>query len=189
MNVVVNTDTQMLNDVRERLGTFSRKAPNAISSALNRAVTNVSSNVSKEVRKKYTVKSSDIKQTLSKTRASRQDLHAIVKSKGELLPLDRFKVSPRSVQPKRKKPIKVAVKKEGLKPLLGAFVGEIHGTKVFKRVGKKRLPIRRLFGPSIPQMIENEEVRSFINQEGNETFNRRLDHEINRILAQGANNT
>ncbi|EFV78955.1 hypothetical protein HMPREF1013_00839 [Bacillus sp. 2_A_57_CT2] len=186
MNVVVNTDTTMINDVRERLGTFSNKAPNVISSALNRAVTNVSSNVSKEVRQRYVVKAADIKNTLSKTKASRSNLSAIVKSSGGLMPLDRFKVSPRTVQPRRKKPIKVSVKKGGLKTLPGAFVVNLNGIKVFKRTTKRRLPIMRLFGPSIPQMIGNEEVREKINLEGNETFQRRLDHEINRILSRGA---
>lgn len=185
MNVVVTTDTQMLNDVRERLGTFSNKAPNVISRSLNRAVTNVSSNVSKEVRKQYVIKASDIKGTLSKTKASKANMSAIIRSRGELTPLDRFKISPKTVQPKRKRPIKVSVKKDGLKTVLGAFVADIHGTKVFKREGKKRLPVTRLFGPSVPQMLNNEEIRLKINKEGRETFERRLDHEINRILTQG----
>lgn len=186
MNVIVQTDQRMLNEVREKLGTFANKAPNAISSALNRTVTNVSSNVGKEVSKRYAIKSGVVKQTLTKTRANRSTLSAIVESSGQLIPLDRFKVSPKTPQPKRKKPIKVAVKKNGMKTLLGAFVGDIHGNKVFKREGTKRLPIQRLFGPSIPQMIGNEEVVQVINEEGKATFDRRLEHEINRILERGA---
>lgn len=185
MSVTVNVDQRMLEEVRSKLGDMSKKAPNAISSALNRAVTNVASNVSKEVRKEYVIKASDIKSTLTKTRATRTSLQAIVKSRGELVPLDRFKVSPRTVQPKRKKPIKVAVKKDGLKETLGAFVADISGIKVFKRTSKKRLPIDRLFGPSVPQMIGNEEIRKKINREGQDTFNNRLEHEINRILGTG----
>lgn len=110
---------------------------------------------------------------------------AVVRSKGNLIPLDRFKVTPRTVQPKRKKPIKIAVKKNGAKSGGRAFVADINGIKVFKRVNKRRLPINRLFGPSIPQMLDNEEIREKINQEGFDTFNRRLDHEINRILSRG----
>lgn len=186
MNVTVNVDQQLLNEVRERLRSLSNKAPNAISTALNRAVTSVASNVSKEVRKEYVIKSSDIKETISKTRASRSNLNAMVRSKGELIPLDRFKVSPKTVQPTRKKPIKVAVKKGGLKTTLGAFVTDINGIKVFKRESKKRLPINRLFGPSVPQMLKNEEIRRNINEEGKRVFNERLDNQINRILS-GAN--
>ena len=181
----VTLNQQLLKDVQDKLGSFSKKAPNALSSSLNRAVTNVASNVSKEVRKEYNIKAADIKATLSKTRASRANLSAIVKSRGELLPLDKFKVSPKTVQPKRKAPIKVGVKKSGLKPLLGAFVADINGIKVFERQGKGRLPVRKLFGPSVPQMLKNEEVRANIDREGTATFYRRLDHEINRILEKG----
>lgn len=182
----VRVDENMLNDVRGRLGDMSDKAPQAISSALNRAVTTVASTISKEVRKEYIIKAADIKETLEKGKANKTNLSAIVKSRGNLIPLDRFKVSPRKVSPKRKTPIKIAVKKDAAKPLKGAFVGDIHGIKVFKRSSRKRLPIDRLFGPSIPQMIGNEDVREKINTEGREMFERRLDHEINRILQRGA---
>lgn len=147
----VNVEAQLLADVRERLGEFSNKAPQAISSAMNRAVSSIVTNVSKEVRAEYNLKAGDIKETLEKTRASRTNINAMVKSRGELLPLDRFKVSPRKVSPKRKTPIKVGIKKSGMKTLTGGFVGDIHGIKVFKRSTRKRLPIDRLFGPSIPQ--------------------------------------
>ncbi|MFP7469997.1 phage tail protein [Niallia taxi] len=186
MNLTVDLNRQMLEDVQSRLGGMSNKAPNAITSALNRTLTNIASNVSKEVRKEYNIKASDVKQTITKTKASRSNMTALVVSKGNLVPLDRFKVSPRAVQPKRKKPIKVGVKKDGgLKTTVGAFVSDINGIKVFQREGRKRLPVKRLFGPSVPQMLGNDEVVNRINQEGALMFNNRIDHEINRILGRG----
>lgn len=185
MRPTVELDRTMLEDVQRRLGEMEKKAPNVISSALNRALTNVASNVSKEVRQDYNIKAADIKSTLEKTRASKANLSAIVRSRGNLIPLDRFKVSPKKVSPKRKTPIKIAVKKTGMKPLGGAFVADISGIKVFKRQSKKRLPIDRLFGPSVPQMLQNEGIRENINREGEDMFYRRLDHEINRILDRG----
>lgn len=182
----VRVDEDLLQNVRGRLGDLENKAPQAISSALNRAVTTVAASVSKEVRKEYVIKSADIKETLEKTKASKTNLSAIVKSRGSLIPLDRFKVTPRKVTPKRKTPIKIGVKKDGTKSLKGAFVGDISGIKIFKRSGRKRLPIDRLFGPSVPQMIKSEDVRLQINTAGREMFERRLDHEINRILERGA---
>jgi hypothetical protein len=186
IKTTVKVDRDLLHDVQKRLGTFSDKAPNAIANALNRALTTVAAQVSREVRKEYNIKAKDVKATLSKTRASRANLSAIVRSQGEVVPLDRFKVSPKTPQPKRKKPIKVAVKKTGLKPLLRAFVVDLHGIKVFRRKTKHRLPIQRLFGPSIPQMLGNEEILNKINREGKEMFYKRLDHEINRILSKGS---
>jgi hypothetical protein len=185
MNVSVNVDTQLLHEIQSRLGNFSNKAPNVISNALNRAMTTVAARVSQETRKEYTIKAADIKATLSKQRASKASMKAIVESKGELIPLDKFQVSPKTPQPKRKKPIKIGVKRNSRKEVTGAFVASINGNKVFTRSGVKRLPIKRLMGPSVPQMIANEEIRAKINQAGFEQFNNRLDYEINRLLDRG----
>jgi len=185
MKMDINVDEKMYIEVQRKLGRFHKKAPNAISNSLNRAASNINKNVKKEVRKEYHIKSKDVGSTLKVTKASRSSLGAEVRSKGELIPLDRFKVSPKTVNPKRKSPIKVAVKRDGLKKVLGAFVLDINGKKVFERTGKSRLPIKRLFGPSVPQMIGNEEVHEEIHSEGLKTFNSRVEHEIERILERG----
>lgn len=137
MNVTVGIDDQLLAEVQSRLGNLSNKAPNVLTSALNRTVTSVAASVRKEVRSQYNIKAGDINQTITKVKANRSTLKAIVYSKGTPIPLDRFKISPKTVQPKRKKPIKVGVKKGGLKATVGAFVTEINGIKIFQREGKK----------------------------------------------------
>lgn len=185
MRVVVDLDQRMLKDVQQKLGAFSNRAPNAISNAINRAVTNVNSNIKKEVRKEYIVRAGDIQATLKVERASRASLSGKVKSTGNPISLEKFKISPKTPNPKRKAPIKAAVKKGSLKTVLGAFVADINGAKVFERKSSERLPIKKLFGPSVPQMINNEGIRMQIEQEGHQTFNNRLGHEINRILGSG----
>lgn len=185
MRYSVEIDEKLIENVQSELGDFHKKAPSVITGALNRAVTNVNSNIKKQVRKEYIVKAEDIQKTISKTKASRGDIGAEVKSRGNLMALDKFKVSPKTINPRRKSPIKVAVKKGAAAPLPGAFMSDINGPKLFKRSGKKRLPIKRLFGPSVPQMIGNEEVRTQIEKEGQETFQKRLDQNIKRILEKG----
>ncbi|MBP1924596.1 hypothetical protein J2Z76_000449 [Sedimentibacter acidaminivorans] len=185
MNITIDVDERMINDVQDKLGGFHKRAPGAISNALNRAATNVNSNIKKEVRKEYNIKSQDIGETLAKTKATKGSLRAEVKSSGRSVPLDRFKVSPMTVNPKRKSQIKIGVKKDGLKTVMGAFVADVSGKKVFQRSSKSRLPIKKLFGPSVPQMLENENVKEIIETEGHETFNKRLEHEIDRILEKG----
>lgn len=185
MNVTVDLNQQMLAQVQSRLGALSNKAPNVLTSALNRTVTTVASNIKKEVRKEYNIKALDVTQSITKTKASRTKMTAMVASKGTPIPLDRFKLSPRAVQPKRKKPIKAGVKKGGLKEVVGAFVSDLNGIKVFQREGKKRLPVKRLYGPSVPQMLGSQEVVNRINQEGAVMFNNRMNHEIERLLNRG----
>ncbi|WP_313891126.1 phage tail protein [Psychrobacillus sp.] len=178
----VGFDERSLKEVQSRLGSFKSKAPNAIASALNRGMSNINTNIKKEVRKEYHIKAGDIDVTLKKNRASKGSLSAEVKSKGGAIPLDKFKVTPKSINPKRKSTLSVAVKKDGVKKLKGAFMADINGPKLFLRAKKSRLPIGRLFGPSIPQMLGNEDIGSPIQEKGQDAFEKRLDHEINRIL-------
>ncbi|HJF34178.1 MAG TPA: phage tail protein [Sporosarcina psychrophila] len=185
MRVSVELDERRLKEVQLRLGQFSKKAPNAISNALNRAMNNVNTNIKKEIRKEYHIKVGDINATLTKMRASKGSLSAAVKSKGHLIGLDKFKISPKTINPKRKSLVSIAVKKSGGKKVKGAFVADANGAKMFMRLNKDRLPIRRLFGPSVPQMLGNQEIRDYVEAEGKETFERRLDHEINRLLDAG----
>lgn len=185
MRLVVGVDETTLKYVQYRLGDFSKRAPNAISNALNRGITNVGSNIRKEVRKEYHIKAGDVNATLSRHRANRGSLTATVESKGHLIGLDKFKVNPRTINPRRKTPLRVAVRKSSGNTVGGAFMAEVNGPKLFMRVKKSKLPIRRLFGPSVPQMLGREEIRDFVMNEGQNTFERRLEHEINRILEVG----
>lgn len=184
MSVRIIVDDDAIKAVERRLGEFSHKAPNAISNALNRSVSNISSNISKEVRKDYHIKTADVKETLNIFKANRSKLSAEVKSRGGTIGLDKFKVGPKTVNPKRKSQLKIAVKKNGVKQILGAFIANLNGTKVFTRDTKKRLPISRKFGPSVPQMLGNEATVERINQQAHETYENRLNHEINRILTR-----
>lgn len=186
MKPEIVVDEQMIRNVQSKLVGFEKKAPVAISSALNRAMASVTKQITVETRSRYHIKAKDVRATLTKTKANRSNISAIVVSSGKTIPLDRFIVTPRTVQPRRKKPILVAVKKGGKKPLPGAFVGDIQGIKVFKRKTNRRLPIGRMFGPSVPQMLKGQDIQSEINKAGRDMFYKRLDHEINRILSKGA---
>ena len=185
MRLFVTADEKMIADVQKRLEEFPNKAPNAIRSALNRGVTNMNSNARKEVRKDYNIKAGDISPTLKVFRAAGSNLSASVNSKGGVIPLDRFKVTPRTINPNRKSPIKAAVKKGAAKSLGSGFMADVNGPKVFRRQSTARLPIQRLFGPSVPSMLGNEKTREEIQKQGQETFEKRLEHEITRILNKG----
>lgn len=188
MSTKIVVDKAELERVQQKLGELQHKAPNVIANALNRSISNISANIPKEVRQKYHIKAVDVKETLKIFKASASKLQGEVKSSGKTIGLDKFKVSPKTVNHKRKSQLKIAVKKGGTKQILGAFIASVNGIKVFKRDGKSRLPISRLMGPSVPQMIGNDETVNKINQEANNTYETRINHEINRLLSRmGAN--
>lgn len=180
---VITIDEGKIKEVEKELGQYQSKARLALSRALNRAASNAKTNASKKVREKYVIKAKDINSTITISKASSGNLNASVRSSGERIPLIKFKVSPSSPRPKKPpKVLRVEVKKGGLKDLIGAFVANVNGNKVFKRTTSKRLPIQQLYGPAVPQMMGNQSVTEFITTEAKKTFDKRLDHEIQRIM-------
>ncbi|MCA1776062.1 MAG: hypothetical protein LC676_10765 [Loktanella sp.] len=64
-----------------------------------------------------------------------------------------------------------------------AFIVGSLGGNVFKREGEGRLPIKRMFGPSIPrEMIKDASIKAF--EDKLDDVNKRAMHELTRILAR-----
>ena len=179
---MITVDDKKIKEVEKQLGEYKIKAPTALSRALNRAAANAKTNAVKKVREKYSVKAADVRKTINVINANKNTLAARVKSEGTRIPLIKFNVKPST--PRTKKPpkvLKVQVKKDGLKDLVGGFVANINGDKVFKRTSKTRLPIEQLFGPAVPQMLGTKDMREYIESEAAKVFDQRLEHEIHRI--------
>ncbi len=134
------------------------QVPIVLSRAINRAGQAGKTQAAREARSRYTVRHGDVLKTLKINRASRGNLHASISSRGELIPLLAF--NPRMT----KKGVSVAVKKGERKQLKSLFITTLKNprdgagaTNVFGRVSAARFPLRGHYGPSIPQMIENDE--------------------------------
>ena len=192
-------------EVQKRLGNFKSKTPLVLSRAINRAIQNVKKNMGKETADRYYISSSDVKDSIEIVNASKGRLKALAISGGDGIALSKFKISPKRQVKRTKKGgysprvYKAAVKKSGgLKPLDGepkAFIAIIKNSRkkegakdhtgVWTRKSGKRFPIKQLYGPSIPQMIKNEDIMSKVNKEASETLQKRIDAEINNILRKG----
>lgn len=178
----INVKIDGVKEAKRVLADFPKQAPGIVSGAINRAITNMGSNINKEVRSNYEIKAGDVRATLKKKNSTRASLSGSIQSTGGPIPLDRFKISPKTVQPKRKKQLKITIKKGRTKQITGAFVANINGIKIFKRETKKRLKIKRLYGVSVPQMIGREETVKSIEIDGRVMFERRLTHGVQRVL-------
>ena len=101
-----------------------------------------------------------------------------IKVSSTRLSLDKYKLSPKT--PRTKKHLTAAVRHDGgMKPLSPrAFLWKSHP---FQRTGKSRLPIKKLVGPAVPQLVDNPGVVEHIQEEGTQTFSKRLRHYISRI--------
>jgi hypothetical protein len=180
---MITIDANTIREVESQLGEFKSKAPTVIARELNRAGANAKTNAAKKAREEYIVKASEIKNSITVSKATKSSLGTRVVSKGERLGLHKFKVSPKTPRPQKPpKSLKVSVKKSSGKKLLHAFIADINGGKVFERTSAARLPIRMLYGPAIPQMLGNVSVSNYIGTEAARVFDERLEHEINNIL-------
>lgn len=64
------------------------------------------------------------------------------------------------------------------------FIVEKLGGQVFKREGKARLPIRKLFGPSIPNELVSDAVTQAWRTTAEQEFAGRVLHEMERLFPQ-----
>lgn len=71
----------------------------------------------------------------------------------------------------------------GAASLQHAFTAKIFGPiAVFERVGSPRFPVEQKFGPSTGHMMQNEQVVEKMDVTIRETFDKRVEHEILRVL-------
>lgn len=172
------------------------KMPVALSRSINRAVSSAKTAAVKQVRNEYTAKAGDINKTIKVKRANPSKLEAQIFSSGASLPLSSFKVSPKTVNPRRRKPLNVEVRRGGGGSLGAAFMARMPNGKVgvFERTGKfsiasrgahsgkRRENIEQKFGPSVPVMLNADSVTEAVELRAIEVLDQRLPHEINRIL-------
>lgn len=194
--IITEIKVSGMEDVERRLGNLKSKAPLVLSRAINRAISNVKKNSAKETSSRYYITSGEVKKTLRLVKASKSSLKAAVISSGSGIALSKFKVNPGTPVRYRgasrsPKVYRAGVKKSGgVKPLAGdpkAFIAVMKsGHKgVFERTSDASLPIKQLYGPSVPQIMKNQDILDVINKDAAETLQKRLDVEINNVLRKG----
>lgn len=166
------------------LGNTPKQIPIVTARAINRAAESARTNASRSARETYIIKHKDVISTIKIKKANPNDLQADIKSRGFANKLINFKVNPNKPQPKRKRPLVLSVKRGSQKTMRNGFVAQMSSghVNVFTRVSKRRLPVQGHFGPSIPQMLGNESVVSFVENKAIQVLDTRLEHEIKRLL-------
>lgn len=177
---MIEFNVKQIERAERLLGGIPGALPKAQASAINRSLITARAEIVRAVRKEYVIKAEDIRNTIRVTNASASAPIGRIKSLGGPIPLVKFDVS--------KNPVRARVKKTGAKkPIKHAFRQSMgNGYQgVWIRAGKERYPLKQLYGPSIPQMIGNENVIKSVEEKALETLDKRIDHEIDRILEAG----
>lgn len=148
----VEIDVKQLRQLREATAKAKKKLPRELAAAINATARKVRTQISKDIRKKVALKAKDVKQEISlRNKATAEHPVARVSlKKTKRLGLNKYGAR----QDKRGVSYKID-KQGGRKRVDGAFQGPKPGAmkmswkgNAFKRVGKARLPIVKLMGPS-----------------------------------------
>lgn len=145
--------------------------------ALNRTVDSSATETSREIRKVYNLKDRTVKAALRKVRASRSRLVATLHVEGARIGLIEFEARWRQGQAVG---ATVRIKLGGArKPVAGAFIADARGGRgVFRRVGKKRFPLKYLTTISIPQAFSNDDVVGAVQKTAEVVFQKNFEQQI-----------
>ena len=180
---MIELDLRQVERIERIFKNTPQQVPIVISRAINRASQAGRTQAAREARSLYTVKHGDVLKTLKINKASSNAMRASISSRGELIPLTSFNA--RATQ----SGVSVAVKKGERKQLKSVFIRTLKNPRygkgahnVFGRLTKSRIPLRGHYGPSIPQMIGNEDATDSVKTRISEVLDDRIRHEIEFLL-------
>ena len=146
----------------------------AFSRALNHEGCKTFTAVKRTLRKQTDIPPFMITASMAFRSSSRHNLRTIITGSGKELPLSLFKPSQFSYG--------VRAKAWGRHQMYrSAFIVAKYGGNVFHRTSRKRFPIERMFGPSIPKEMAKDQTLETFEQSGNAIMDRAM-HELSRIL-------
>ena len=180
----IKIDTSALDKVMKGLQGFEKEVPAAVQQAVNRTVNHVFTKAAQIVTKHYNITNREVKETMTKRKASRGSLNAFVRLRGKRFTLGRFLPGGLSSSSKVAK-VKVK-KKERYKHVGGepkAFAQQVTGrTQVMRRMGDKRYPVDVLRTIATAQMVKDADVENSIQEAARVMLDKRITHEIDRRL-------
>jgi hypothetical protein len=183
--MAIHFSSEQLDHAMRALRALPEGVQRAAVPAMNRAILAGKTFGVRKMMATYATKRGNVARTVSMQRATRSSLFAGFSSRGARMPLTSFQVRPGRPSTKRTQ-LSITVRKDsGGKGIARGFVNTTKTggrLSVFQREGAARYPIRMLFGPAVPQMLNEEGVREEIETRATEMLGKRFDHEIGRLL-------
>ena len=182
--VIVDVVEDSLDKATRLLAGINGGVYKAVGSALTRAATVGKTAAKQPVTKEYTISQSEfLVRTRDINHFVREDsggLSVVFGFRGNVIPLMKF-----STRVNGSGQVVTQVKRSGSAATLNrAFSAQMGGHRgVYERIGPSRFPVKELYGPATPQMMySNEEVTDEIERKVADTYEKRIDHEILRLL-------
>jgi hypothetical protein len=183
--VAIQVDAKQMKHLRNVVRNIEKDVPKVLAPAINRALDKGRTTVKREIRKVYLIKAKDIPVVVHGANVNRLSGEVVIRQ--GMLPLNLFKVRPSGVQRrKHKKPVFAQVKRSGGRIMRSAFVPANVGGYVgpfIRAAGAGRLPIHKLFTIGASIMATQPTVGPEVNKQMGDTLAKRIDHEIERVMA------
>lgn len=160
MTAEVRFDEAQVEDYLKLLSGITNGYERAASRSINKAVTKTRTGISKAIRQVVTLKAKPVKDAIKVKKASISDLSGRVTVKGKGIPLIQYRA--KFLKASRRGVNYQVFKSGGKKNLRHAFIAMMPSGHIGVFVREKqtagpgfagRLPIRELFGPSIPSVL------------------------------------
>lgn len=176
--VGVTIDTSALKRLSNAFAALAdRQQHHVIRRALNRTGDMAYTRVVRVLAEETGAQQKAVRAALRKQRASHSALRYEIVARGGFIPLRDF-----GARQTRKG---VSAAPWGVRRVFpGAFIVKSKGGHVFKRTGKKRLPIEKLWGPSIPRQMLKGATGDTVNALVASHFVPRVLHETDREIAK-----
>lgn len=185
---MIELQSERFEAVQQMLGNLSgSEMRSAFANAANRAMSTARSTSWKAVKEMYTVTRTAFYHD-TKTHIGRADtgsLEASLSFKSLLIPLVDFKTKGgTSRKGSHSSPLRAEVIRGTEKTLKYAYAANLgtYGEAVFERLTPKRESSSEFYGPAAAQMVYNPNVLEQMDDAAMDTFERRLEHELDRIL-------
>ncbi len=168
--------TAGLGVVERNFDALERKfVPASQARAANRVAVTIRRLTAQDVSKLMGLKQKKVRPQITIDKATKLEPSATVTASGKHISLIHFGA--------RQRKAGVSASAWGLRKIYkGTFIGKGQGsaaTQVFARTSKDRLPIKKLYGPSIPKIITDAAIKRNVRS----TINKRLPIEFERDLA------
>lgn len=173
-------EASALRDAERSLAGIPQGIERATSRAINRAVRQSQTLANRLVRQDYTLDRALVNAHFNRSFARVTDTAGGFEVEGHVINIEKY-----NTNVLRSGAVSTKVLRKGKKKrLYGPFRATMSNgfTGIFHRVGRRRLPIESVFGPSVAQSLSKDENREQVEDMMIEVFGRRMDHEVNNIL-------
>lgn len=184
---MIEITQEQIDRVREILSEVPNGLEKALRSVIQRANSTVRTETVNQITSVYAISRQNVRaETNIKTKIQTIDggIVGTITFAGYKIPLYRYSVTP--TVPTQGATVKAKMLKSNSQtPFVHAFIARMKNTGhtgIFERERKERLPVKEIMGLSTATMADNSVVLEKVEEKVQDTINKRIEHEVTRIL-------